>query len=686
MNITDLTARIKFNIETSDLKKFSDGLDDLKKRLKELEKSFNDTQKAQKEAKDADEKAKKEKQFLTEANRQLIKTNNELSQSTEKASVSVEKHHHSYRGLSIILQGILKLFKAFGYVARITWSGISHIFSGLKWATAGTAASLAVLDRMMKSAGSYGNSMKIMSTDFGVSPEALQSWQALAERAGSSSDVMNRTLGFMENLKRTAVANPYFIPDVLNLAGIRPAVYQDAESLMKAIMSKTRGMDQRKRLAFFERLGVSDAAEFDMIAQEWAKNGFGTSNAALVSNANIEKLNKVKIAFREMTRLTAAIKNNILASFSESFIEGMDWLSRIIKTSVAVVEGFIAKHGGIKKVLGDISPVISKIYGLTGAFTAISGVLAKFGVFAGTLVVLASGLGVILYLARSIVKAFKEAVGFAGSLKELLYGFAAFKLGELLDSGDIPPEYRDEVSKAQQFFLAGAGQFKDQGLLKNTISKITGSLDNLPKKIGQILKSVLSDLMTTFINTFVEKILALWADSEIVGSDFAKKALKKIYNSPNFVPNKEQEDRMKRWFDEGVASAMFETEPDILEENPIVGKQTVGDRANKAAVLLERLLGDTKMSDLRKFIGTDPENQQTNLGYISGLLSTMYKGVGKGLYPRGNSIINTFEYHYNIDGSNRSPEAIASAIRNTDGRPSQYDKDTAKALAASFRG
>ena len=127
---------------------------------------------------------------------------------------------------------------------------------------------------------------------------------------------------------------------------------------LKAIVrAGARFTNERKRLAWLEASGF-DAADFNMIIKEYMRNGNKFDDTFFISNENVEKLNKITVATSKLSRLGEAIKNNFLAAISDDFVKQVEAVTKWILEGTKALEKFFSRHGGISKVLGDISSVL----------------------------------------------------------------------------------------------------------------------------------------------------------------------------------------------------------------------------------------------------------------------------------------------------------------------------------------
>lgn len=504
MNVADLVAKIQIEVDKKELSKLPETLDKVKGKVEELGEKFEESAEIQKETGEQ---------------------TNKLASLTEKASKAAKGFATVIKGLVGFLKSALSLFfSLIGAVLKFTKSITSL---GANWLSRGASS----LEQMYEKAGKLGASLRLLSTEFGLTPEALQKWQVLAESAGTSQDAMNGILSSVTQLRREAIKNPFAAPDALLYAGIRPGAYSSDEGLLNAILrAASRFKNERARMAWLEDVGIGDAASFNLLLKQWQK-GQKVDSQYLVSNENVEKLSKLNIEITKFERLSESIKNNFLAAISDSFIKQLQRFSDIIINSVKTVEGFIAKHGGFEKVFGDISGVFNKIIPLGNSLAGIAKVISQFGAFTTTIVTFGVALGAVVKVADMLVESFTKAVGLVGSLKELFYGFAAMKIQELIDSGAIPEEYLPDAQKAQKFFKAGAGVYQDPKQVTKSIDDIKNWLFDLPGKLISKLASVLGNVLMRAFDYLLNQILMLWAKSGLPGSESAMAMLYDRYSA-----------------------------------------------------------------------------------------------------------------------------------------------------------
>ena len=513
MNVADLTAKIKIQIEKEDLGKLSDGLEEVKKKLQEFNRKLKEATESQKESAEQNEKnAEATEEAAKETEKQADATD-DLADKTKKATSEM----HGYHGI------------------------ISRIIEGLKKLSLVSYAGGLALEKMYERAGRLATSLRLMSTDFSLDPESLQKWQMMAEQAGVSSDAMERLLSSATEMKRLAVQNPKFLPDALNIAGIRPANYRSPEALMKAILSASlRFKDDQKRMAWLDVAGFKDAAAANLIAKQMAK-GMNFDSTYFISNENVEKLNKITVAISQLERLSTSVKDNILAAISDDFVDQIKAVCEFIVDSVKTVEKFIARHGGFKKVISDLGGVTSKVTSVANGFATLAKIVNQFGLFTVVIGGFAVALGVVLKVVDLIVAGFKKVVGMVGTFKELTYGFMAMKIGEMLESGAIPEEYAEDARKAQGFFRQGAGVYQDPKMVTKTLNSIFEWLTGIPAKIASALSSVLQTAIIKGIDYLIDSILSLWAESSLPFHEWAEDTLANRYlRYENKTPEQEQ--------------------------------------------------------------------------------------------------------------------------------------------------
>lgn len=500
MNISELSAKIKITVEQQELTKLNDALEEVKKKIKEFSKHVEESQNKQKQSGQQTEKVAEKTEKAAKSTEKQAKATKELADKTKHATSEA----HSFLGI------IERLTKALIKMLAIGVGGVG-------------------LERMYEKAGKLGASLRLMSTDFGMKPETLQRWQAMAESAGSSSDAMNRILSTVTEMRREAIINPFAMPDALNIAGIRPAVYQNDEALLNAILrAASKFTDERKRLAWFKAAGFGDVADLNFLMKEWQKGG-GVNSQYLISDENVEKLTKVNAALSRFNRLATAIKSNFLAAISDTFVEQIEKISQWIILSAETIEKFIARHGGLKKVLGDAGGILSRITNVANGLAAIAKIVMQFGAFTSLILGFGLALGVVLKVVDLIVASFTKAVGLVGSLKELMFGFLAMKLEEAIQSGAIPEEYIPEAQKARDIFKEGAGVYQDPKAVTKGLSDILSWLYSIPGKIADALASVFTNVMMKGIDYLIDQILSMWANSNLPFNEWARDTLYNRY-------------------------------------------------------------------------------------------------------------------------------------------------------------
>lgn len=551
MNISELSAKIKITVEQQELAKLNDALEEVKKKIKEFSKRVDESQEKQKKSSEQTEKVAEKTEEAAKATEKQADATEDLADKTKKATSEM----HGFMGV---------LSRVVHYMQKLLLAG----FAG------GT-----VLERMYEKAGKLGASLRLMSTDFSLDPESLQKWQMMAEQAGVSSDAMERMLSTATEMKRLAVQNPAYLPDALNIAGIRPANYRTPEALMKAILSTSlRFRDEQKRMAWLDAAGFKDAAAANLIAKQYAKGG-AYDNAFFLSNENVEKLRKVKIAISTINRLSESVKNNFLAAISDEFVAQIESICKYVIDTVHSVEKFMTRHGGFKKVLSDIGGLASKVSSVANGFAAAFKFISQFGALTVLIAGFGVALGVVLKIVDSIVASFQQAVSMAGTLRQFIAGFVAMKIGEMIDSGSIAPEYVEDAKKLQSAYLKGAGVYQDPKMVSKTLNNILEWITGIPAKIANALVSVLESAMFKAIDYLIDSILTLWADSQLPFSDWAKEALFNRYivrpdrtpEQKEFVKNyiqgiqketdtAEETGRSNRYFRSGNTPFSFATE------------------------------------------------------------------------------------------------------------------------------
>ena len=520
MNISELSAKIKITVEQQELNKLNDAFEELKKKIKEYNKRLEENKNKQKESGEEAEKLAEKTEEAADATEKQADANKELAEKTKQATS--ESH-----GFLSVVERIIK--------AVTKWTLALGVLTG------------SALNKAYEKAGKLGTSLRLISSDFGLSPESLQRWQMLAETAGSSSDAMSRILQATSSLKRNAVINPYYMPPSLNIAGIRPANYGSTEDLLKAIVrAGARFTNERKRLAWLEASGF-DAADFNMIIKEYMRNGNKFDDTFFISNENVEKLNKITVATSKLSRLGEAIKNNFLAAISDDFVKQVEAVTKWILEGTKALEKFFSRHGGISKVLGDISSVLPIVTKVANAFATLSSVISQFGLFTTTLLVIGGILYGILKVVDWIVASFKSAVGLVGTMKELFFGLMAMKLENLIATGNIPEEYLPEAQKAQKFFKEGAGVYQDPKAVTKGIADILEWLSNIPSKVAESMASVLVSAILKGVDYLIDSILTLWADSGLPFSEMARDILNSRYVR---IPENERSSRQKAFIED----------------------------------------------------------------------------------------------------------------------------------------
>ena len=496
MNISELSAKIKITVEQQELTKLNDALEEVKKKIKEFSKHVEESQDKQKQSGQQTEKVAEKTEKAAKSTEKQAKATKELADKTKHATSEA----HSFLGI------IERLTKALIKMLAVGVGGVG-------------------LERMYEKAGKLGASLRLMSTDFGMKPETLQRWQAMAESAGSSSDAMNRILSTVTEMRREAIINPFAMPDALNIAGIRPAVYQNDEALLNAILrAASKFTDERKRLAWFKAAGFGDVADLNFLMKEWQKGG-GVNSQYLISDENVEKLTKVNAALSRFNRLATAIKSNFLAAISDTFVEQIEKISQWIILSAETIEKFIARHGGLKKVLGDAGGILSRITNVANGLAAIAKIVMQFGAFTSLILGFGLALGVVLKIVDLIVGSFTKAVGLVGSLKELMFGFMAMKIEEAIQTGAIPEEYLPEAKKARDLFKEGAGVYQDPKAVAKGLSDILAWLYSIPSKIADALSSVFTNVLMKGMDYLIDQILTMWANSDLPFNDWARSVL-----------------------------------------------------------------------------------------------------------------------------------------------------------------
>lgn len=531
MNISELSAKIKITVEQQELAKLNDALEEVKKKIKEFSKRVDESQEKQKKAEEQTEKVAEKTEEAAKATEKQADATDELADKTKKATSEM----HGFMGV---------LSRVVHYMQKLLLAG----FAG------GT-----VLERMYEKAGKLGASLRLMSTDFNLDPESLQKWQMMAEQAGVSSDAMERMLSTATEMKRLAVQNPAYLPDALNIAGIRPANYRTPEALMKAILSTSlRFRDEQKRMAWLDAAGFKDAAAANLIAKQYAKGG-SYDNAFFLSNENVEKLTKVNVAISTINRLSESVKNNFLAAISDDFVAQIESICKYVIDTVHSVEKFMTRHGGFKKVLSDIGGLASKVSSVANGFAAAFKFISQFGAFTVLIAGFGVALGVVLKIVDSIVASFQQAVAMAGTLRQFIAGFVAMKIGEMIDSGAIAPEYVEDAKKLQSAYLKGAGVYQDPKLVTKTLNNILEWITGIPAKIANALVSVLESAMFKAIDYLIDSILTLWADSGLPFSEMARDIL---YSRYSRISEGDRTDRQRAF---------------IKDYSDRVGKQVEGD-------------------------------------------------------------------------------------------------------------
>jgi len=517
MNVADLTAKIKVVLEKDDLSKLSESLENVKKKIQELNKKLQDLSEEQKETAEQTEK-------VADQSEEAAKVTEKQADSTEKLADKTKKATSELHGFAGLLSRIVEFMKQL-------------VITG--------AASGVVLERMYEKAGRLGASLRLISTDFSLSPQALQQWQMLAEQAGLSSDTMDRMLSVATEMKRLAIVNPNYLPRSLNLAGIRPANFSDPESLLKAILqtSLSSGFkNDQARMAWLKDAGFNDPAAAFLLAKQFAK-GNKLDSAYFISDENVEKLKNVNIAIDKIDRLSESIKNNFLATISGDFVSQINSICEYVIRAVHAVEDFITRHGGFKKVLADLGGLASKTSKIVNGFASLSKFVMQFGLFTSLVLGFGVVLGGVLKIVDWLVAKFTTTLELAGSLKELIAGFVSIKVGEAIEAGKITGEYVGEALDLKNKLSASAGVYKEPSQVEKGIRSILTWLKDTGSKIKSTLFNVLSNAIFKGIDYLIDSLLRLWLDLDLPFSSKARSLLvQKAMQIPEELRSEQQKD------------------------------------------------------------------------------------------------------------------------------------------------
>lgn len=257
--------------------------------------------------------------------------------------------------------GMSKLGKVVGKAGGIAVAGVTAVATGV------TATATAMIDATNKTA-QYGDSIDKMSQKLGISAEAYQEWDFVAQHSGTTMDSLRSSFRTVATSIQNTTSSQQEAFDALGLS-VEELRGMSTEDAFSKIISSLQSMEQGTERTYYAtkllgkgsgELGAllnTSAEDTQAMIQQVHELGGVMSDDAVKASARYED------ALQNLQTSFTGLRNNLAGDVLTPMVDIMEGLSQIVAGNE---EGFDRLQVGVQKfgeVLSGLIPRIAEIGG-----------------------------------------------------------------------------------------------------------------------------------------------------------------------------------------------------------------------------------------------------------------------------------------------------------------------------------
>jgi len=510
----------------------------------------------------------------------------------------------------------------------------SSFGDGLKKGLAVTGAAVAAVAGATAAAGkafvgaagdvaAYGDNIDKMSQKVGISAEAYQEWDFIAQHSGTSMESLKTSFKTLSNAAQSG-------KDEFKELGIslKDASTMSKEDLFATVVEKLQGMeDGTKRTAIASALLGKGATELGALFNTTAEETEAMRQqvhdlGGVMSNEAVKDAAAYQDSLQNLQTGFTGLKNNMMAEFLPGITEVMDGLTAIVTGDS---EGGLATISeGIDELVGNLTELAPKMFEIGAS------ILESFAqaILDNLPTLLEAGLPIIMELVQAIIDnlpaifdaALQIVLMIAESIGENLPELIPAAVDAILTIVDSLIDNIDLLIDAAIAIITGLAEGLIEALPElierapEIIMKLVEALvENAPKLLDAAVELIvtlatglfeaLPDLIAQLpelIATIVEGLISLASDMAEAGKELVNGLWEGIKDNWNSIVENVQElgkklvDKVKGFFKIGSPSKLFADEIGRwIPEGVAVGIETNTDSINNA---IDDMVKDTMVS------------------------------------------------------------------------------------------
>lgn len=499
----------------------------------------------------------------------------------------------------------------------------SSFGGGLKKGLAVTGAAVAAVAGATAAAGkafvgaagdvaAYGDNIDKMSQKVGISAEAYQEWDFIAQHSGTSMESLKTSFKTLSNAAQSG-------KDEFKELGIslKDASTMSKEDLFATVVEKLQGMeDGTKRTAIASALLGKGATELGALFNTTAEETEAMRQqvhdlGGVMSNEAVKDAAAYQDSLQNLQTGFTGLKNNMMAEFLPGITEVMDGLTAIVTGDS---EGGLATISeGIDELVGNLTELAPKMFEIGAS------ILESFAqaILDNLPTLLEAGLPIIMELVQAIIDnlpaifdaALQIVLMIAESIGENLPELIPAAVDAILTIVDSLIDNIDLLIDAAIAIITGLAEGLIEALPElierapEIIMKLVEALvENAPKLLDAAVELIvtlatglfeaLPDLIAQLpelIATIVEGLISLASDMAEAGKELVNGLWEGIKDNWNSIVENVQElgkklvDKVKGFFKIGSPSKLFADEIGRwIPEGVAVGIETNTDSINNA--------------------------------------------------------------------------------------------------------